>query len=61
MSTLNIDDNEPVNREEEINEASFRGEVSYRKTEGILKDSPGIWHLEIYINNRLQSALQIRV
>ena len=61
MSTLNIDDHEPINRKEKINEASFQGEVSYSKTEGILKDFPGIWHLEIYINNSLQSTLQIRV
>ncbi len=61
MSTLNIGDNEPINRKEEISEASFRGEVSYSKAEGFLTDSPGIWHLEIYINNRLQTTMQIRV
>lgn len=61
MSTLTIDDINPVNKKEEINEASFRGMVSYSKTEGFLTDFPGIWNLEIYINNRLQTRLQIRV
>jgi hypothetical protein len=61
MSNLTIDDIKPINNREEINESSFRGEITYSKIEGFLTDFPGIWHLEIFINNRLQTTLQIEV
>ena len=61
MSNLTIDDLNSINKKEEVNESSFRGEITYSKIEGFLTDFPGVWRLEIFLNNRLQTTLQIEV
>jgi hypothetical protein len=59
MSGLAIDDYEMRDEIKEITESSFNGEISYKKQKGRLADFPGIWQLEIYMNNKLQTTFQI--
>jgi len=61
MSNLVIDDYELRDEMKEVDEPSFRGEITYKKQKGCLADFPGIWRLEIYVNNKLQTTFQIEV
>ena len=59
MSSLAIDDYELRDEMKEVTESSFNGEVIYKKQKGRLSDFPGLWQLEIYMNNKLQTTFQI--
>jgi len=59
MSSLTIDDYEPRDEVKEVSESSFSGEIIYKKQKGRLIDFPGLWRLEIYANNELQTTFQI--
>jgi len=61
MSDLAIDDYKLRDGKEEIDEPSFRGKITYKKQKGCLADFPGVWQLEIYTNNKLQTTFQIEV
>lgn len=61
MSDLAIDDYELRDERKEVDEPSFRGEIAYKKQEGCLADFPGVWRLEIYVNNKLQTTFHIEV
>jgi len=59
MSSLAIDDYEMRDEIKEVTESSFNGEIIYKKQKGRLADFPGLWRLEIYMNNKLQTTFQI--
>ena len=59
MSSLAIDDGEMRDETKEVTEPSFNGEITYKKQKGRLVDFPGLWQLEIYLNNKLQTTFQI--
>ena len=59
MSSLAIDDYELRDEMKEVTKSSFNGEVIYKKQKGRLTDFPGLWQLEIYMNNKLQTTFQI--
>jgi len=59
MSGLAIDDYEMRDEIKEVTESSFNGEIIYKKQKGRLADFPGLWRLEIYMNNKLQTTFQI--
>lgn len=59
MSSLAIDDYELRDEMKEVTESSFSGEIIYKKQKGRLADFPGLWRLEIYVSNELQTTFQI--
>jgi len=59
MSSLAIDDDERRDETKEVTEPSFNGEIIYKKQKGRLVDFTGLWQLEIYLNNKLQTTFQI--
>ncbi|MEA2022161.1 MAG: zf-HC2 domain-containing protein [Candidatus Caldatribacteriota bacterium] len=61
MSDLDINDYKERNVRESVLTAFFNGEMICKKQEGLVNDSPGTWKLEIYINNKLNTTLQIEV
>jgi hypothetical protein len=61
MSDLDISNDKERNVNENVLTASFDGEMIYKKQKGRVHDFPGTWKLEIYINNKLNTTLQIEV
>ena len=59
MSSLAIDDDGMRDEIKEVTEPSFNGEIVYKKQKGRLVDFTGLWQLEIYLNNKLQTTFQI--
>ena len=61
MSDLDISNDKEKNVNESVLTASFDGEMIYKKQKGRVNDFPGTWKLEIYINDKLNTTLQIEV
>jgi len=61
MSDLDISDYEERNVNESVLTASFDGEMIYKKQKGRVNDFPGMWKLEIYVDDKLNTTLQIEV
>lgn len=61
MSDLDISNDKERNVNESVLTASFDGEMIYKKQKGRVNDFAGTWKLEIYINDKLNTTLQIEV
>lgn len=61
MSDLAISDYEEKDVKEMVLAPSFEGEVIYKKREGRVVDFPGMWILEIYVDDKLNTTFQIEV
>jgi len=61
MSNLDISNYNERNVSESVLTVSFDGEMIFKKQKGRVNDFPGTWKLEIYINDKLNTTLQIEV
>jgi hypothetical protein len=61
MSNLDISNYNERNVNESVLTTSFDGEMIFKKQKGRVNDFPGTWKLEIYINDKLNTTLQIEV
>jgi len=61
MSDLDVSNYKERNVNENVLTTSFDGEMIYKKQKGRVNDFPGTWKLEIYINDKLNTTLQIEV